>query len=239
METIDRAMYLQKDEELQEEWAKHLKPYGVKLPKKNSQSRIALLVLFVNINKAMDIDEIKKIVEYLIGTTLEGGDPCQVRHFSTQRGFNIIKEGKKFKLVSMEDPFPGFIKDKRSTKLTDELWEKLKEEYDNMCLNCGSKHGEPMRWDKTKNTVLQQGHMDPRKPLAYNNCIPQCSFCNQQYKSKAIFNKRGFVIDYCKTGFYRNERIMDSVGEGAAVLAAMRATADNIPLGAAGTWQAV
>ena len=32
----------------------------------------------------------------------------------------------------MEDPFPGFIKDKRSTKLTDELWEELKEEYDNM-----------------------------------------------------------------------------------------------------------
>ena len=139
METIDRAMYLQKDEELQEEWAKHLKQHDVKLPKKNSQSRIALLVLFVNINKAMDIDEIKKIVKYLIGTTLEGGDPCQVRHFSTQRGLNIIKEGKKFKLVSMEDPFPGFIKDKRSTKLTDELWEELKEEYDNMCVNCGSK----------------------------------------------------------------------------------------------------
>jgi len=77
----------------------------------------------------------------------------------------------------------------------------MKKEYGYSCVNCGSKEGEALRWDQTKTTVLQQGHMDPRKDLTYDNCIPQCGFCNQQYKSKAVFNRRGFVIDFCKSGF--------------------------------------
>ena len=40
--------------------------------------------------------------------------------------------------------------------------------------------------------------MDPRKSLATDNVIPQCAICNQQYKNKAIFNKRGYVIDFIK-----------------------------------------
>lgn len=43
--------------------------------------------------------------------------------------------------------------------------------------------------------------MDPRKQLTIDNVIPQCTICNQQYKNKAIFNKRGFVVDFNKKGF--------------------------------------
>jgi hypothetical protein len=57
-----------------------------------------------------------------------------------------------------------------------------------------------MRWDRYNTTVLQKGHMDPRKPLALGNVIPQCKYCNQQYKNKAVFNERGAIIDFCKTG---------------------------------------
>ena len=63
-----------------------------------------------------------------------------------------------------------------------------------MCVNCGSKDGEPMRWDKSIVTKLQKGHMDPDKDLTEDNCVPQCGFCNQRYKDKAVFDKRGQVI---------------------------------------------
>jgi hypothetical protein len=94
-----------------------------------------------------------------------------------------------------------FISKKRNLDINANDWDTLKSQYGNTCVNCGSKEGEPMRWNAYANTVLQQGHMDPRKPLVIGNIIPQCSFCNQQYKNKAIFNERGFVTDFDKNGF--------------------------------------
>jgi len=73
--------------------------------------------------------------------------------------------------------------------------------YDNKCVNCGSEEGKPMRWNKHKITVLQKGHMDPRRSLTSDNIIPQCAMCNQQYKNKAVFNDRGFVVEFNKDGF--------------------------------------
>jgi len=184
----------------------HLAVLGVKLPKfENSKGGCklgyALTILFANFGEFMHIDAIKKKVEEA-GLTLTGTDPLQVRHLSTQKGWWIVKEGKyKHKLVSVTECLPGFIAEKRASKLNDENWAKMKKEYGYSCVNCGSKEGGMLRWDQTKTTVLQQGHMDPRKDITYDNCIPQCQFCNQQYKSKAVFNKRGFVIDFCKSGF--------------------------------------
>lgn len=85
--------------------------------------------------------------------------------------------------------------------MTDDDWKSLLAKYENMCVNCGSKEGEPLRWNKHKITVLQKGHMDPRKPLTEDNTIPQCAMCNQQYKNKAVFNERGFVVEFNKKGF--------------------------------------
>ena len=126
---------------------------------------------------------------------LTGTDPCQVRHLSTQRGFYIIKEGRfKHKLVNLTEVCPGFIRDKRNNTLTKEIWINILHEYEYMCVNCGSKEGEKMRWKSTEITKLQQGHMDPRKGLTEDNCIPQCQFCNQRSKDKYVFDKRGQTI---------------------------------------------
>jgi hypothetical protein len=43
--------------------------------------------------------------------------------------------------------------------------------------------------------------MDPRKSLTEDNVIPQCAMCNQQYKNKAVFNDRGYVVEFNKNGF--------------------------------------
>lgn len=177
----------------------HLKSKGVKFC--GGKLGTALTVLYANKGHPIHIDLLKKEVVRL-GYEMTGTDPLQVRHLSTQKGWWIEKHGKyEHRLVSVTEVMPGFIAQKRASKLDNENWAKMKHEYNNACVNCGSKDGETLRWDQTKTTVLQQGHMDPRKDLTYDNCIPQCSFCNQQYKSKAVFNNRGFVIDFCKSGF--------------------------------------
>lgn len=182
-------------------WDVNLKEKGVKLPKKNSKLGDAVLYLYINKGSFIHIDLIKKFVASK-GHKMTGTDPLQVRHLSTQRGLYIVKEGRyHYKMVNMTEPIPGFIPTRRQTRVDETSWTTLKATYGNKCVNCGAVHGEPLRWDPTQTTILQQGHMDPRKDLTEDNCIPQCQFCNQQYKNKAIFNCRGFVIDFKKEGF--------------------------------------
>jgi len=193
----------EKRTELKGIYETHLKPKGVKWVAKKLGT--ALMVLYANKDHPIHIDLLKKEVARL-GYKMTGTDPLQVRHLSTQKGWWIEKHGKyEHRLVSVTEVMPGFIAQKRASKLDNENWAKLKQEYaylgNHCCTNCGSIEGEVLRWDQTKITVLQQGHKDPRKNLTYDNCIPQCQFCNQQYKSKAVFNSRGFVNDFCKSGF--------------------------------------
>ena len=199
MKNID-DLIMEETKTLENVWKEHLESKGVKLPKKGNL-RVALDYLYDNFGVGCHIDSIK---EYVIskGIILKGTDPVQVRHLRGQSGWYIVKEDKfHHKLVSVTDCTPGYIPEKRASKLNDANWTTMKEEYGYACVNCGSKEGEPLRWDQTRITVLQQGHMDPRKDLTYDNCIPQCGFCNQQYMSKAVFNRHGFVVDFCRSGF--------------------------------------
>jgi len=173
----------------------YLKSNGVKLPKKG-KLRIALEYLVKNMGKPVHIDDIK---EYVIneGETLTGTDPLQVRHLSTQNGFYIVKGNNKYehKLITLICELPGFIKEKRNISINNKIWKSIMKEYDYMCVNCGSKQDDELRWKKTEITKLQKGHMDPRKGLTEDNCIPQCQFCNQRSKDKHVFDKRGQVIE--------------------------------------------
>jgi hypothetical protein len=183
----------------------------IKLTKKSGLGQ-ALCCLIKNIGIPINISELKDYVQKK-GIELSGGDPLQPRHLGIQKGYNILK-GKDihpitkepipkshFLLLDLENCHPGFISKKRNVDINVNDWETLKLQYANSCVNCGSKEGEPMRWNSHAITTLQQGHMNPMKPLILGNIIPQCGFCNQQYKNKAIFNERGFVIDFNKQGF--------------------------------------
>ena len=192
--------YTQEYKQLERLWNENLLQHGVKLPGCKSKLGFSLIILYDNLGNYVHIDDIKLKVGKRFKMT--GTDPLQVRHLNTQNGWWIEKDGKyKFKLVSVTQPMPGYIPEKRKCKLDVKNWEEIKNNYNNQCVNCGSKEGEPLRWKPTELTKLQQGHMDPRKDLTNDNCIPQCQFCNQQYKNKAVFNKRGVIIDYCRTGF--------------------------------------
>ena len=179
----------------------NLKVLRVKLPGPKTKLGCALCCLYDNIGSPIHIDNIK---HYVInhGHTLTGTDPLQVRHLSTQCGFNIIKDGKyKHILLDLENRSPKFRPERRNISLSNDIWSQMLTDYNHMCVNCGSRNGEPLRWNPNQTTSLQQGHMDPRQPLTENNTIPQCQWCNQQYLNKAIFNCRGAVIDFNRNGF--------------------------------------
>lgn len=63
-----------------------------------------------------------------------------------------------------------------------------------LCLYTGLRIGELLALEWTDIVVLQQGHMDPRKPLTLDNTIPQCQYCNQTYQEDFMFNEYGRVV---------------------------------------------
>jgi hypothetical protein len=188
----------------------HLKKYGVKKLSGTCSFSYALQYLYLNMKKQVYIEDIKNYVESK-GIKFSGGDPLQIRHLSTQKGYNVFGNKDNYKNTKIQRGYfllnnlyrasVKFFAEKRNDIIDDDNWKIILTLYENMCVNCGSKEGEPMRWNKNQTTKLQQGHMDPRKGLTIDNVIPQCGFCNQQYLNKAIFNNRGFVIEYKKSGF--------------------------------------
>ena len=192
---------------------KFLKKHGCKLPSKNSSFGKALEYLYINIKKEINIDDIRNYVNNQIKMDKKVGDSLQIRHLGLQYGFNLLKnkdiisntdekiKKSHYSLYNLCKPYKNFYKDKRKEILNNDNWYELKKEYNFSCACCSNEENKPMRYNINQITILQQGHMDPRKSLTLDNTIPQCSYCNQQYKNKAIFNKRGIVVDYNKDGF--------------------------------------
>ena len=194
-------------------YKQHLEPKGVKPLSEDSAFGQALCCLFEHLGTAIHIDTIR---EYVLkkGIVVTGGaDSLQVRHLALQYGYNMLKGGdlnpatatkiprSNYLLLDLEKTHPGFKPKRRTVTVSSDAWTALKKHYDNKCVNCGSEEGKPLRWNPYKTTLLQQGHMDPRKELKADNMIPQCAICNQQYKNKAVFNERGFVVEFSKLGF--------------------------------------
>lgn len=131
----------------------------------------------------------------------------QVRHLGSQYFWYVLNKGVKVPnadvtvpsgynyLVSIEMPNPKAVAEalKRSGRLGARNFGELKMAYGNKCATCGIEEGKK----DTRNeeiVVLQQGHMNPRKPLTLDNTIPQCQYCNQTYKDYFMFNEHGRVI---------------------------------------------
>lgn len=111
----------------------------------------------------------------------------QVRHLGTQLLWYVLNKSAKVPdrdevvpngynyLVSIETPNPKAIALalKRSGRLAAKSFEDLKIVYEGKCATCGIEEGKK----DTRNELivsLQQGHMNPRKPLTLENTIPQC-----------------------------------------------------------------
>ena len=185
---------------------KYLKQHGVKLPnliwaKKYTKAALVLVYL------AQGYPNTKVVTkEQLTAFLKERGDTLdvqQARHLAAQNDFYILSgtrgdegglKAGEYKLKTLEMPYPGFTAERRESNLTDDEWESLKKEYGYRCACCGSKEGERhLLWPATI-TKLQKGHMNPSKPLAKGNIIPQCSKCNQPDKNYWVYDAKGRVI---------------------------------------------
>lgn len=132
----------------------------------------------------------------------------QVRHLGTQYHWNILNKGASIPdedeivpsayhyLVSIDQPNPTLLLDelKRKGRLAAKDFNELKIVYNNSCATCGRKEGTKDERNGDVPIVLQQGHMDPSKPLDLSNTIPQCQYCNQTYGNDFYFNEYGRVV---------------------------------------------
>lgn len=186
----------------------HLKTHGVKLPAlkwgKNYTKYALTLVYLAEGYPNTKVVTKNQLTTFLMNYFDDINDVQQARHLGAQYGFYILsgtrgdsevglKDGE-YKLSTLETPYPGFTAEKRESNLTDDEWESLKKEYGYRCACCGSKEGERhLLWPATI-TKLQKGHMNPSKPLAKGNVIPQCSKCNQPDKNYWVYDAKGRVI---------------------------------------------
>lgn len=193
---------------------KYLKTYGCKLPSENSIMGKILEYLYINIQNEKNINDIRNYVISKLNNKeklLSSCESLQIRHLGMQYGFNLLKSNEIFQdkkinksnycLINLKNVYKNFFREKRKIVIDDQNWQELKKEYNFKCATCGNEENKQLRYNSYQITILQKGHMDPRKSLTLDNTIPQCQYCNQQYKNKAIFNKRGVVIDFCKNGF--------------------------------------
>jgi hypothetical protein len=181
-------------------YEKYLKQYDVKFikydNKKISQSLFAILFLLKYYGEIVTKKELTEGWNKIGNPT---NDFQITRHLGLQFGYCIEKSGSKifgwYKLLTLEKPHPSFIPIRRNQTFSEAEWETLKKEYEYRCQSCGVIDGDIHYKDKTMIAKLEKGHCDPRKELTLDNVFPQCNYCNQLYRNKFVFDKRGNV-DY-------------------------------------------
>ena len=180
--------------ELKEKHAEYLDKYGVKLPREGTAKQIWLSVLYeahkINPSAFVDKNEISRIV---MKFRPDLGMDQQVRHLKRD-GWNLITEKQGRHRLEIKEPSPSFAQDATRTTnlLLSENFDDLKVAHNNSCVSCGAKEGQAhQQYHET--VQLQRAHKDPSKPLAIENTIPQCQFCNRSYKSDFTFDDKGRI----------------------------------------------
>lgn len=193
-------------------YEKYLKESGVKLPKlyhcgSFGMGALILVKLFEGYPNTK-IHSKEELSEFLREHGVPSKDMQQARHLAMQNGFYILS-GRRgdisdekildgcYKLVTLEQPYPAFCPERREGYKGD--FEAIKKEYCYRCATCGSKEGEEHLFRHGVKVELQEGHMDPTKPLTEGNIIPQCQICNRPDRNKWIFDITGRVVDVAPT----------------------------------------
>lgn len=201
--SIDQTEQEKISEALRRDYEDYLASYGVKFPKEGTTKFHWLTYLKKFQQKLVHKDE---VASYVQENLPEVGRDQQVRHLAAD-GWYVLNKGDKVPnqpekvkpgwhmLVSTESPKPTFLHKqlKRAGRIAAQDFETLKAVYDFRCVNCGSQEGKPHRYEKSKVTVLHQGHMNPDKPLSLENMVPQCETCNAFYKDDYVFDDVGRV----------------------------------------------
>ena len=103
---------------------------------------------------------------------------------SGTRGDSQIPKGS-YKLITLEKPYLGYCEGRHEGYKGD--FEEIKKQYGYRCATCGAKEGEEHYFRKGTKVQLQEGHMNPCKPLAEGNIIPQCQICNRPDRNRKSY----------------------------------------------------
>ncbi len=191
--------------------SKYLAEKGVQMPSLKTQDGRFTVDALVLVYLAREYPETRwvsksELTQFVRVSRPNTNDVQSARHLGMQKGFYIVSSRRgnylpedrpppnssSYLLVSLEEPHPAFVKGKRSSD--DVNFEGVKKKYRYRCATCGSKEGEPnLRYPKVR-TELQQAHCNPKKPLAADNIIPQCQFCNRADRNYWVYDRRGRVI---------------------------------------------
>lgn len=183
---------------------KHLAKYDVSMPKRNSFQALQLIYLYKYRDYLVHRDTISEFVRQVFNGASRDQ---QTRHLAS-KGWYVLLRGEQIPgtngdkvesgyhlFYDITVPKPTFMleKLKRLGRLAAKTFEELVVVYDNKCSTCGAEKGKSHPKYNEKVVELQQGHMDPRKPLNLDNAIPQCQVCNQTYQNNFIFDENGYV----------------------------------------------
>ena len=184
-----------------EDWNAHLKEIGIKLPTANTAKWYQLTVLKHFEFRAVHKQDVARLIAKLTDTP---ATDQQIRHLSTQGGWFILNRNGAFEmdgvmhrnppgchvLITTRATYPNSTFGRRQA-VSEGDWQTILRKYDNTCASCGAKNGAPHRFDSNRKTVLEKGHMNPNKPLAPGNIIPQCGWCNRTARNDFTFDEQG------------------------------------------------
>lgn len=200
----------------------HLKSHGVPLPnlKWGEQYTKDALVLVYLAQGYPNTEIVSKteLTEFIKTYYPATNDVQQARHLGAQKGWYILSGTRNdnaschipsgsYRLISLEDYYPGFTAERRDELFVGDYWENLKKAYGYKCACCGSEEGKPHRYWKSIIVTLQKGHKDPSKPLVEGNIIPQCESCNRPDLNTWIYDDKGRVVGIA------NETVIDTCSE--------------------------
>lgn len=186
-------------------WNKHLKQHGIRMPRLRgtrglTKDALILIYLAQGYPKTGKVSK-GQLTEFIRSFYPEVNDVQQARHLGAQKGWFIAAGGRgnkdaylergEYQLITLEKPYPAFHGHRVEQA---EDWEGLKAEYGYRCVTCGSEEGKPNIHYPNTGTRLQKAHMDPNKPLASGNIIPQCEKCNRADRNNWVYDERGRVI---------------------------------------------
>jgi len=198
--TVEEAKLIY--EKFHNEWETNLKSLGVaKPPGFGSVSSYLYLYAYINLGKAFEGTAALTFASQMLNQSCT--DAQTLRHMSNVQGFSArsrngnMPDGTKLKsghyaLIDMMTTAPDWKNNRSETVKTGD-WEDIKQHYNRKCACCGSEEGKPNNRKQGTITVLEKGHMDPRKTLGPGNMIPQCQICNKPYLDHVVFDANGYV----------------------------------------------
>lgn len=196
---------VEKYKKIEEYYFKYLKQYDVKLPSLYktsttfSKDALVLIKLFEGYPSTKEFSK-SELTAFVKQFYPDITDVQQARHLAMQKGWYIssgtrgdngVSKGS-YKLITLEKPYPAYCHERREGFKGD--FEEIKRKYNYRCATCGSVEGKEHLFRSGVKVQLQEGHMNPSKPLKEGNIIPQCQICNRADRNKWIFDKTGRVI---------------------------------------------